>query len=29
MGTTAGRLRSVGVVNGVNKFSFILVVKGY
>lgn len=29
IGITAGRPRSVGVVNGVNKFSFILVVKSY
>ncbi len=29
IGITVGRPRSVGVVNGVNKFSFILVVKRY
>lgn len=29
MGMVAGWLRIVGVVNGVNKFSFILVVSGY
>lgn len=29
MGTAAGWLRIVGVVNGVNRFSFILIVRDY
>lgn len=28
MGTTAGRPKIVGVMNGVNRFSFILILKG-
>lgn len=28
MGTTAGRLRIVGAMNRVNRFSFILILKG-